>query len=182
MENKIEITVSPLKANLLAFIYILPFAILAILSFILLYGKNFLIAHAIENKINFFIIIFYGIFFHEILHGVGWALFTKKGFKSIKFGFSLKIFSPYSHCKEPLTFFQFTFGLILPGILLGILPIVLALIFKISSLLIYGTIFLFGAGGDLVILFKILRFSKMDVLIYDHPSKIGCIVIKKGDE
>ena len=181
MENKIELTVSPLKANILAFIYVLPFAVLSVIAFIKLYGKNYLLMHAIENRVVFFAVIIFGIFFHEILHGIGWAFFTKNGFKSIKYGFSLKILSPYSHCEEPLGYYPFIFGVILPAVILGFLPIFLALKFKISSLLIYGIIFLFGAGGDFIFLFKILKFSSKDVLILDHPSKIGCIIIKKGD-
>ncbi len=180
-KERTEIVISPLKANLLAFVYVLPVSAFFVWLFIRYFGKTRFMTNAIDKNGVFFMVIFIGIFLHELLHGIGWGLFTKNGFKSIKFGFSFKILSPYSHCEEVLDYWKFIFGVTLPAIILGILPIVLSFLFVKSNLLIYGIIFLFGAGGDLVVFFNILKYPSENVKIIDHPSKIGCILIKKGD-
>ncbi len=179
--TKKEITITPWEANLYAFFGVLPIVVLLWAIFIKMVGKNNFWANAIPNGVVFFSVIILGIFIHEILHGIGWSFFAEKGFKSIKFGFSLKAFAPYCHCKEELRYFHFVLGVFLPALVLGIIPVILAFILKNSQLFLYGIIFLFGAGGDLVILAMLIKNYDSSSYIMDHPDKIGCIMIKKGD-
>ena len=58
----------------------------------------------------FFVLVILGIIAHELIHGITWAIFTKNGFKSIKFGIMLKMLTPYCHCKEPLKVNQYALG------------------------------------------------------------------------
>ena len=148
--KKIELTISALAANILAFVYVLPPSAISVFLFIKMFGKS--------------------------------RFFTKDGFKSIKFGLSLKALMPYTHCSKVLGYYQFLLGVIFPAIILGILPMIFAFIFVKSWLLLYGIIFLFGAGGDLVIFFMILKHKSKNIFIMDHPQKIGCILLKKGDD
>lgn len=43
-----------------------------------------------------------GIVAHEAIHGIFWAAFAKRGFRSIRFGFLWKKLTAYCHCSEPL--------------------------------------------------------------------------------
>ena len=42
------------------------------------------------------------IFVHELIHGITWAVFAKKGRKAISFGFIPQYLTPYCTCNEPL--------------------------------------------------------------------------------
>ena len=123
-------------------------------------------------------IILAAIVIHEILHGIGWSLYAKKGWKSIKFGIEWKYLTPYCHCSEPMPLKQYRIGSILPAIVLGIIPSILAIATGIIWLMIFGFFFTFAAGGDFLILW-LLRNEQKDVLIQDHPDKIGCIILKE---
>jgi hypothetical protein len=87
-----------------------------------------------------------------------------------------KILTPYAHCKIPLKASVYRIALLLPAILLGIIPAIIAIIFGISWLLLYGILFTVLAGGDLLI-FWIIRKVKSDELVEDHPERCGCFIV-----
>ncbi|HCW07588.1 MAG TPA: DUF3267 domain-containing protein, partial [Cytophagales bacterium] len=86
-----------------------------------------------------------GVVVHELLHGITWSLFARRGFKSIRFGVVWKYLSPYCHCNEALTVKQYIIGAIMPGVVLGILPLLLALVTGNMPLLLFGIIFTVAA-------------------------------------
>ena len=45
-----------------------------------------------------FVALMAGIVVHELIHGLTWAYFAKKGFKSIRFGIFWEMLTPYCHC------------------------------------------------------------------------------------
>lgn len=113
---------------------------------------------------------------HELLHGTGWALFAKNGFKNIAFGVVWSALMPYCTCKVPLRKGPYILGLVLPLIILGIIPGILACVFGSYALLIYGLLMTVCAGGDLLVLFLIIRSHlKGDVLFLDHPTDVGLV-------
>jgi len=78
--------ISVLKANIMAFATAGPFCILAFIIYILRWGKDSFTGDT-RNLFLFFVLFFVTIFIHEILHGVGWSMSCKNGWKSIAFGF-----------------------------------------------------------------------------------------------
>ena len=117
---------------------------------------------------------------HELLHGTGWALFTKNKFKSIAFGVVWQALTPYCTCKEPLRKGQYIVGLILPCLILGFIPSVIACFTGNGLLLGFGALMIVCAGGDLMVLFMILKAKlKGDVLFLDHPTDIGLVAFVK---
>ncbi|MBI9050933.1 MAG: DUF3267 domain-containing protein [Anaerolineaceae bacterium] len=182
-DNKRDLSVSMKDANLytvgLASLLILPLTILfsGIWGFkTLLVGISFIS----RNFVIFILLVIAGIFVHEYLHKIGWALIGKKPFSSISFGFQVKTLSPYAHCTEPMNINGYRWGSALPGILLGLLPAIVAIIVGNSAILIYGFVFIFAAGGDLLILW-ITRFLKAGTEIEDHPTRAGCYVLDDVD-
>jgi hypothetical protein len=125
-------------------------------------------------RISLFIII--GAVLHELLHGIFWVFFTKRRIKSLKFGISESDFSPYIHCTEPMPVWVYRTGTFLPGLILGIIPAVLAIFTGRFWLLIFGCFFTWAASGDFIVLY-LIRNLKNNVLVRDHPKKIGCYVI-----
>jgi len=116
-----------------------------------------------------------GIVVHEVLHGVTWALAGRRPLSSIRFGFNVATLTPYAHFTEPLPATPYRLGAAMPGLLLGILPVVVAFATGDGWLAGFGTLFLVAAAGDILILWM-LRDVPTSSNIQDHPSKPGCIV------
>lgn len=123
--------------------------------------------------------ILIGIVLHELLHGLTWVLCSNiGGFKSIKFGIIKETLTPYCHCKVPLKRNPYIFGIIMPAIVLGIVPILIGL--SLGNLLIYffGYLFILVAMGDFMITFYLLKYVSRSSHVQDHPSKIGFFIFK----
>ena len=134
----------------------------------------------IENKIflKVPVVLIIGIIAHELIHGIVWAIFAKKGFKSIKFGVLWKMITPYCHCKEPLKVKHYIMGAIAPAIILGVIPAIVSLFTGNIWLLFGGMFFTLAACGDFLII-NLLRKEKSDDYVKDHPSEVGCFIYRK---
>jgi hypothetical protein len=173
-----ELTLNPVEANLKGILMGGASIIILGLPFILIWKdsiKQGSIFPPFKPSISFLILIGIGIFAHELIHGTFWSFYVQNGFKSIKFGVMCKYMAPYCHCKEPMKIKHYKLGAILPGVLLGFIPAIIALITGSFVLSVYGMIFTIGAGGDFLIIWM-LRKEDNNGYVQDHPSKIGCIV------
>ena len=113
---------------------------------------------------------------HELIHGLTWARFAKAGWKSIEFGVIWKSLNPYCTCAEPMGRGQYLTALLMPCLVLGIVPSLIACFTHSLWLLAAGLLMTAAAGGDLLIAVLILR-SKMPAgtLYLDHPTEIGLV-------
>lgn len=169
-ENIKEYTLSVKKINLYSLIMIIPITAILLIPFILIWDfQTFEIGRKEFMRLFIYVLIF-GIILHELLHGITWALFSKKGFKSIKFG--LNGITPYCHCKEPLKVKYYRLGGIMPLIIMGIIPSVAGIILGNGLYLSFGIFFSWTAGGDIISLFMLRKFDK-NTMVYDHPHKMG---------
>lgn len=176
-----EYTVSGVRMNLIAFLLFIPIAVVNIGLFLLFWSYEQLSAGKMILFDYMLIILVAGIVFHEFLHGIGWAIFAKKGFRSIRFGINWNYFAPYCHCKEPLLVFQYRIGGALPLVVMGVIPSILALFFGSGFWLTFGTLFTAAAGGDIITLYMLRKISK-NTQIFDHPEKMGFYVVKNQEE
>lgn len=187
--QKEKLTIDVVKANVNALFMIIPIILIFALPFFLLWHdklKNSGIRSLLEifdigiagNIFLYLVAFFAGIVLHELIHGLTWALFTEKGFKSISFGIMKESITPYCHCKEPLRVKHYILGGIAPAILLGLIPATLSWATGSSPLLLFGIVFTIAAAGDFMII-NLLRKEKMDDLAEDHPSEAGCFVYRK---
>ena len=119
---------------------------------------------------------------HELVHGISWSFFTPNHFKDIQFGFMRDTLSPYCTCLVPLKKGQYVFGTVMPLILLGIVPMIVGIVLANPTVLFVGIIMADAAGGDIMILHKLLTFkSTASELVYmDHPTEAGSVVFEKG--
>lgn len=189
-----EFTVSIRKIYVLSLIFLLLNAVIFLLPYIMIWGESFFTAfrrYVLNRKyqwdsaffyllvlrdlfrISIFIII--GAAMHELLHAAVWIFFTKKGIRSIRFGISESDFSPYIHCNEPLPVWVYRLGIVLPGLVLGIIPAIWAIFTGRLWLMMFGLFFSWAASGDFII-FYMIRNLKKDILVYDHPKKVGCYI------
>ncbi|WP_018626985.1 DUF3267 domain-containing protein [Niabella aurantiaca] len=123
------------------------------------------------------VMVIAGIVFHELIHGLTWSLFTRRGHRSIKYGILWKYATPYCHCKEPLEVRHYVLGALMPAIVLGVLPSIAAVITGCFYLLVWGIFFIMGATGDFMIV-HLLRNEEKGALVLDHPSEAGCYIYR----
>ena len=190
LENykKEKLTIDLKWANKFGILLLIPIGLIFGLPFYLIWKpqldiKQYLDSAPQEAGLGFLLIfgiLIIGIVLHELIHGITWAKFAKKGFKSIKFGVLWKMLTPYCHCKEALNVRQYIIGAITPAIIMGIIPAVIAIVIGNLGLLIFGMFFTMAAGGDFLIINLIRKESSSD-LVQDHPSEAGCFIYRKID-
>ena len=171
------------KANETGLKLLLPVVLIYALPFYLLWKdtmslKEMLDAGSWLNILKWTLIFIVGIAAHELVHGITWAIFAKRGFRSIRFGVMWKMLTPYCHCKEPLKISHYITGAITPFIFVGLLPAVYGIITGSTGWLFFGIFFTVGAIGDFLIIDLLRKENKNDYAL-DHPSKAGCYVYRK---
>lgn len=125
-----------------------------------------------STPLIFILVPLLGIVVHELIHGVFWAIFAKRGWKSIKFGYLKETATPYCHCNEPLLVWQYSIGTIMPFVALGLLPAIWACATGNVLLFVFAVIFSATAVGDFMIL-DMVRKEKSNTYVQDHPSEAG---------
>jgi len=184
-----EYTLSGLQANIYGLFFVLPAFLLASVPYILIWcdlergwpngllpviDKNLAIIQLMMDAPWLLILLLLaGIVLHELIHGVCMAAFTKNGWKSVSFGFNIKAIAPYAHCKEPLHPGVYRFSLVMPGILLGDIPVLISWFTSNILFLFFGILFYWAASGDVIILWLSRKIN--DGMLQDHPDKIGFI-------
>ncbi len=138
--DKEKLIINIVWANVFGILILIPIVLLFGLPYFMVWGNDFTI-ESLKVFINgltpslvaiyialALLIMIIGIVIHELIHGVLWANYAKKGFKSIKFGIIMKMLTPYCHCKEPLKVKHYIVGAIMPAIILGIIPAIISII------------------------------------------------------
>ena len=161
-----EALISVFRANLMAVVLSAPFIIAFVYAFVTIWNKK---TEAIP--IGFLILWLLFIPVHELLHGIGWSLFCKNRFKSIRFGIMWSSLTPYCACNEPLGFLQYLVGGIAPFFLLGLIPSLLGVFIGSFQCLTFGLLGILAAGGDMSICLNMLKYK--NALFLDHPTSCG---------
>ena len=136
-----------------------------------------IIQQAIDAKWWLLFLLFAGVVVHELIHGVVMAAFAKNGRKSVSFGFNFRVFAPYTHCKEALTPDAYRLSLVMPGILLGDIPVLISWFTGNILFLFFGILFTWAAAGDVILLWMSRNIT--DGMLQDHPEQIGFIHIEE---
>ena len=182
--KKEKLTIDLVSANAFGLLMLIPIALIYGVPFYLIWKSelNFseIIKEISENNIVLkgIIVFIIGIIMHELIHGIFWASFAKRGFKSIKFGVLWKMITPYCHCKELLKVKHYIIGGIAPAILMGFIPAIVSMFTGNIWLLVFGSFFTLAACGDFMIV-NLIRKEKYDDYVEDHPSEAGCYIYRK---
>ena len=180
--KKTDLTIGIVRANLVVLLIAIPVVALGVLLFM---WKNSTAAHLPDPQraILLLVLIVVLIVVHELIHGITWSMFTERHFKDIEFGFMKEYFTPYCTCLVPLSKKHYILGALMPGILLGVVPTALGILLGSPLLFWTGIVMLLSAGGDIMIVMKLLAFKKQnestEVLIYDHPTQAGSVIFEK---
>ena len=120
------------------------------------------------------------ILIHEGLHGLGYRI-GGAGATDIQYGMVWRALTPYAHCQVPLSLNGYRFGVALPGLLLGVIPACIGVVFHNPTVTIFGMAMLMAAAGDLIML-GLLWHSPANARIQDHPSKPGYMMLLSGTD
>lgn len=182
--KKEKLVVDLVKANLYSCVFAIPVILLYGVAFVLMWGINFrnFEGNQLLSNVVFWVFGFIlGIVLHELIHGIVFARYAKRGFKSIKFGILWKMLTPYCHCKEPLQVKYYRLALVMPAVVLGFIPFLVSLFLGNFSLLIFAGIMTTSAIGDFMII-HLLRKEKSTDWVEDHPTEVGCFIYRKKIE
>jgi hypothetical protein len=177
--NKRDLSISMLRANIMALAIGIPAAIVQLNIFVYLHGAQTVNINltVLLSMLLFFVVLIGSVFVHELIHGLTWKAFGKRTHVTVAYGFQWKTLTPYAHLKEPVEINVYRIGGFMPGFVLGILPYLLGLVLNNSFLLWFGVIHTIAASGDWLVLWS-LRQEKAGSLVEDHPSRAGCYVIE----
>jgi hypothetical protein len=180
--ENIEVTIRESTANYFSGVVFVIATIVFGVPFALIWSWQALVAafrSFLSHYLFLFLAIIIGMVLHEALHGFTWARFCRNGVRSIRYGMKWQALAPYAQCNETLPIRAYRLGCVMPGVVLGIIPALIAVVIGNSWLLGFGIFFTAGAAGDFLILLNLRSFNtSYDVL--DHPEKIGCLVSKSS--
>ena len=178
--RRVELTVGIVKANVFAMVLLLVLALAGGGLFLLL-NRNAEGAFQRINPLLLLALMVVLIVVHELIHGISWAIFAEHHWQDIEFGFMKQYLTPYCTCCVPLEKGQYIFGALMPLILLGILPMAAGILTGSLPMLLLGIIMADGAAGDILIVWKILRYQSRaeHIVCMDHPTQAGCVLFEK---
>lgn len=171
---------SLLHANVNALVLVGPPVVVAVLLFLKLHGWPALYLPIDNHPYISLILLFAGVVTHETLHVVAWKLAANPPEGTVRLGFHWKALTPYAHCSVPMTVRAYRIGAVTPGIVLGIVPMILGLTFGWGGWMMFGLLFTLAAGGDALIIW-LLRDVTGHRMVKDHPSRAGCLLLPEED-
>jgi hypothetical protein len=172
--TQIDYTVSPVRANLVA-LALTPLVVAAFFVPYAVFWDSVSLQAALDDLLSpFLFLLALSVVAHELLHGVGAVLVGGVPWREVAFG--IKWLMVYAHCKAPMATSAYRVTLALPGVLLGLVPGVLGLVWGDARLTVYGALMSIAALGDVIILW-LIRSVPNDAHVQDHPSAPGCQVL-----
>jgi len=180
MKGGRKVAINLVKANIFSVAILVLVAVVLMVPFFLIWKEAPIsqLTGVPSEWFVFFILLTVGIVVHELIHGITWACFVKHGWKSISFGVIWKYLTPYCHCKEPMPVHAYMWGAMMPCLILGVIPAIVAVVIGHLPLLVYGIIFITAAAGDIWMTWLLTK-EKSDSMILDHPSEAGYYVLEK---
>ena len=177
-----KVVIDIVKANIFALAIMVISAIVFLVLFFIIWKEKKTVSELFGNFGDWsiaFILFIVGIVVHELIHGATWACFAKRGWKSISFSVMWKLLTPYCHCDEPMTIHSYMMGAMMPCIILGVFPAVIALFIGSLPMLVWGIIFIAAAAGDIWISLLLTKENPKS-LVFDHPSEAGFYIIDEN--
>ena len=175
--------------NILA---IILFIIVGSLVFIIEYQDNYSMTLSL---IDFFILMIIWLLIHEILHGIGFAIFKEVNPKNITFGMYLEKGVFYCMCKQNIGKKVILTSLLFPIIIIGFITLTIGMIINNYELVYLSILNIVSSIGDIVMTIYFLRcpkdiiyldlddctsFTVLSTQSLDHIKVPGIILSEKG--
>lgn len=186
-----DIVISVITANLVGLLLTLPFVAAIVGGYILRNGIPEKPAVLDGNPPLYFLMII-GIIVamiiltvvHEKIHGCFWSIGAENGAKDIEFGFQKETLTPYCTCASPLSKSNYIIGSMMPMTILGVGLGIVSIFTNFLPLLVVAVFQTIGGAGDILISCMLLfrKTKGKDVVLLDHPTKIGLVAFEKEKE
>lgn len=177
-----DLTISVVRANVMAMVLCLPLVVAAVAVFFLCNSSGeFWNWGSVSDLLLLLAAFFVLIVAHEGIHGITWAVFAPNHWKSIEFGLMVKYLTPYCCCKEPMKKGTYILGALMPTIVLGVIPIIISWCSGSGWWLYLGCLMVIGGGGDMEIVRQLLSYhsDKQEKICLDHPYECGVVVFER---
>ena len=179
-----ELTASTWMANIFTFLYGLPLAAISCFLFYKLHPDKPMLITGAYSIAHTLILLAFLIGAHELIHGITWSLFAKRGWKDIDLGFAIETLSPYCKCRYPLEKEAYVTGAIMPLVIAGVIPTAAAVLAGSAMWLLLGIIMTMYAGNDILSVINILKYKDNDggVLYMEYPNREGGVIFESRRE
>lgn len=174
-----KVSIDIVKANLFAVVIMAVSAVVFLFIFFWIWKDRKPIGELFGDGLHWgllMVAMIVGIAVHELIHGITWACFAKSGWRSISFGVMWKMLTPYCHCNEPMHIHGYMAGAMMPCLVLGVVPAIVAIAIGSLPLLVWGIIFIAAAAGDIWMTWLLTKEDPRS-LVLDHPSEAGFYII-----
>lgn len=175
--KKRNVTISSKRAAILGGLSVLPLvAVLAVIYRMTLIDRAHLTdLTGMKFYVTLIAIIAVSVVIHELLHGIGWAISSGRGWSVVRFNISALM--PSCACKAVLTRGQYLVGVLLPFLVLGTGSAVFLFLYPGTVSVLTMAVNFVAAGADLLIALRAAR--ERGALIADHPTEAGYIAYFK---
>lgn len=172
-----DVTISSGKAMVLGVVFALPFIVIIglLYRFVLIKRAHLSEIGGPSFYIMFIAIIAASVVVHELLHGIGWAISSGKGWKVVRF--NINAMMPSCACKVALKKKTYLIGVLAPFVVLGLGSILFIFVYPSTVSFLTMMVNFVAAGADLLIALHVLR--EEDGFIADHPTEAGYIAFYK---
>lgn len=172
-----DVTFSSGKATVFGVLYALPFITILGLAyrFLLLERAHLLETGVLSFYIMFIAIIVVSVAIHELLHGIGWAISSGKGWQAVRF--NIHAMMPSCACKTALKKKSYLAGVLAPFVVLGLGSALFVFVYPGTVSFLIMMVNFVAAGADLLIAVRVVKED--NCLIADHPTKAGYIAFYK---
>ncbi len=177
--EKRKVIIDMNKANVFAIVMLVVVGVVLAGLFRLIWGRWTDGESLSVSSIIFFLGLIVAIVVHELIHGLTWSFFAPRGLRSIKFGIMKKYLNPYCHCSDPLPRNGYVLGGLMPGIVTGLIPAIVALAIGSFPLLVFSIFMISAAAGDIMIVLLALKEDPRCTIL-DHPTEGGFYVNDQG--
>jgi len=113
---------------------------------------------SLQRSIAYVVVLVIGVVIHELIHGFFYARYMKNGFKSVKIGFKFPF--AYAESKKVIRTNQFIIGLVMPMVILGAIPSIIATMIGNPFLMLFGYVFIVAGSSDTLILLRTFKDRK----------------------
>lgn len=122
------------------------------------------------------IVILSSIIVHEALHGIGFRYFGGVPRSAIRFGVNWKTLTPFAGTSAVMPARGYRWSVALPGLVLGLVPVLWALVTASGIWAAFGAFMIAGAGGDAAALWAMRRVPAR-ALVRDAEARVGCQLV-----
>lgn len=178
-----ERTANLLKANIFALAFFIPVILVPGLLFHWVWPEVSLLNSLILTLPDLLWVLpglMFLVITHELIHGITNILLGGLQWGDIVYKIKWKHMAVITHIEKPMTVRAWRWGAAMPGIVQGILPLIVGLMIGSPIILIIGMTMTASAGGDLISLW-LLRHDDPKAMVIDHPEKVGCCIINSEE-